>query len=101
MLLLMLRLSVSFSIAVLVVFGAFSVRLGGVPTLPATPYDYENIALPAHLMTAPVQGEDNTPAENPTTNAGATLGRVLFYDTRLSANETISCASCHRQADGF
>lgn len=29
------------------------------------------------------------------------MGRVLFYDVRLSANDRISCASCHRQALGF
>ena len=31
----------------------------------------------------------------------ATLGRVLFYDKKLSADETISCASCHDQALAF
>ena len=44
---------------------------------------------------------DNTPADNPVTNQGATLGRVLFYDKNLSANKTIACASCHNQANGF
>jgi cytochrome c peroxidase len=44
---------------------------------------------------------DNTPPENAITNAGATLGRVLFYDVRLSANDRIACASCHQQAFGF
>lgn len=29
------------------------------------------------------------------------LGRRLFYDPRLSANETQSCASCHEQSLGF
>ena len=38
---------------------------------------------------------------NPITDAGATLGRVLFYDTSLSTDGTISCASCHLQALGF
>jgi cytochrome c peroxidase len=32
---------------------------------------------------------------------GATLGRVLFYDTRLSASNTVACASCHRQEHAF
>jgi cytochrome c peroxidase len=48
--------------------------------------------------------KNNTPGganANPITNAGATLGRVLFYDKRLSRNDTISCSSCHRQAFGF
>ena len=31
----------------------------------------------------------------------ATLGRVLFYDKKLSINESISCASCHKQEIGF
>ncbi|MFO1480803.1 MAG: cytochrome c peroxidase [Turneriella sp.] len=35
------------------------------------------------------------------TNSGATLGRVLFYDKRLSSNETIACASCHQQQHAF
>lgn len=30
-----------------------------------------------------------------------TLGRVLFYDTKLSATNRISCASCHLQEAGF
>lgn len=31
----------------------------------------------------------------------ATLGRVLFYDNQLSINNSISCASCHKQAIAF
>lgn len=34
-------------------------------------------------------------------NEKATLGRVLFYDGRLSVNNAISCASCHKQAFAF
>lgn len=30
-----------------------------------------------------------------------TLGRVLFYDTRLSLNNAVSCASCHKQQYAF
>jgi cytochrome c peroxidase len=35
------------------------------------------------------------------TDIGATLGRVLFYDKRLSINNTVSCASCHQQSLAF
>ncbi|MBK8700192.1 MAG: cytochrome-c peroxidase [Saprospiraceae bacterium] len=35
------------------------------------------------------------------TNAGASLGRVLFYDKKLSLNNTVSCASCHHQDKAF
>ena len=44
--------------------------------------------------------KDNT-AGNPITDKGATLGRVLFYDKNLSSNNTISCSSCHIQANAF
>ncbi|MEL7533891.1 MAG: cytochrome-c peroxidase, partial [Bacteroidota bacterium] len=42
-----------------------------------------------------------SPLNNSITNEGATLGRVLFYDNRLSLSRTISCASCHVQEFGF
>jgi cytochrome c peroxidase len=29
------------------------------------------------------------------------LGRVLFYDRQLSRNDTVACASCHRQKAAF
>ena len=35
------------------------------------------------------------PADNPTTEEGVLLGRMLFYDKQLSDKGTISCASCH------
>jgi cytochrome c peroxidase len=62
--------------------------------------NYAQPVLPAYYTPA-VLGNDNTPPGNPVTNAGATLGRVLFNDPRLSTTGTVSCASCHQQADGF
>jgi cytochrome c peroxidase len=44
--------------------------------------------------------KDNT-AGNVITNSKATLGRVLFYDKNLSYNNTIACASCHKQEFAF
>ena len=35
------------------------------------------------------------PADNPPTSASIALGRRLFYDTRLSKDDSLSCASCH------
>lgn len=70
--------------------------------LPQSPFNYANPALPPAFGTPVILQQDNTPqATNPTTNAGATLGRVLFYDKRLSANQTVSCSSCHQQGNGF
>jgi len=76
------------------------------PTLPSARYSYSDAdaPIPNHFLTSTagtVAFSDNTPRDNPITNAGATLGRVLFYDVRLSANNRIACASCHRQALGF
>ena len=74
-------------------------------------FDYEVVALPDYFHHTAGPGRvgrsgaavdhDSTPAANPVTNAGATLGRVLFYDRRLSANGTVSCSSCHVQEHGF
>ncbi len=71
------------------------------PTLPVAPFAYTDAAnpLPAHFRAtidgASVAATDNTPADNPITDAGAALGRVLFYDMRLSASDGLSCAGCH------
>jgi cytochrome c peroxidase len=69
--------------------------------LPDPPCSYENVQLPAHFKKAAVRRFDNTPSDNPVTDAGAALGRALFYDTRLSASKTIACASCHHQKHAF
>lgn len=49
--------------------------------LPESPYSYSSI--------------------NGSNDKLITLGRVLFYDTHLSINNSISCATCHKQAYGF
>ncbi|MEM1250387.1 MAG: cytochrome c peroxidase [Acidobacteriota bacterium] len=78
------------------------------PVLPNTPFDYTR-QIPAHYLVDALPGPqqpsaaaiDNEPATNRVTDAGATLGRVLFYDRKLSANGTVSCSSCHVQEQGF
>lgn len=75
--------------------------LSDVLNLPDSYFNYSNPDLPAHFLTRQVRNLDNTPGNNPVTDEGATLGRVLFYDVKLSANNTIACASCHVQSDGF
>lgn len=71
------------------------------PELPETPYSYAGVAVAEGLDLSGLSGLDNTPADNPVTNEGATLGRVLFYDERLSGNQRVSCASCHQQKNAF
>src|SRR5664279_5335266 len=43
---------------------------------------------------APLPAVMNSP-DNPVTDAKVTLGRILYYDPRLSANQKISCNTCH------
>lgn len=62
-----------------------------VPVL--TPFTYANQPVPPYIT------KDN--GANAITDAGAVLGRVLFYDKGLSINDEISCASCHVQANAF
>ncbi|WP_420149029.1 cytochrome-c peroxidase [Spirosoma sp.] len=46
-------------------------------------------------------GRFTIPADNPTTQEGVYLGRMLFYEPKLSSSQTISCASCHQQERAF
>lgn len=58
-------------------------------------FDYGNQEFPSYIS------NDNTPFDNPISDPGATLGRVLFYDVNLSSNNAIACSSCHLQEFAF
>lgn len=61
--------------------------------LPDLPDDY-TVSFPAHLRSAGL-------FPRPVERDKAVLGRVLFYDKKLSKDGKISCASCHKQELGF
>lgn len=61
------------------------------PTQDTTPYNLEYGALPA----PDIEGD------NALTVQGVQLGRMLFYEKRLSGDNSMSCASCHRQEHAF
>lgn len=65
--------------------------LTGIPYSP-TPH---SVLIPADFPQLEI------PADNPLTVEGIALGRRLFYDPRLSADSTMSCASCHLPEFGF
>ena len=71
------------------------------PQLPAALYNYARPELPFFYLQPGVANLDNTPSFNLVSDEGATLGRVLFYDTALSRNRTLACGSCHRPETGF
>lgn len=61
--------------------------------------DY-NVSLPDHFNNnffGPFGGVKNIEINKHLAN----LGRVLFYDPKMSINNTVACASCHNQAIGF
>ena len=68
------------------------------------------------LAIAPAQGQEPSeaqraayrrpatipfPADNPYTPEKAALGKMLFFDTRLSRDKNLSCASCHNPSFGW
>lgn len=73
-----------------------------VPQLPETPFPYSEQTYPESWLDNPAMNLFHVDDfEHPVTDAGATLGRVLFYDPSLSADQTVSCASCHQPEHGF
>jgi len=65
--------------------------------LPEETYDYTTEEDSGPFL----GGFDNTPEDNLITDDGATLGRVLFHDKRMSKSNLISCSSCHLPKFGF
>jgi len=55
------------------------------------------------LVTPPYFGSYNEriPEDNPITSKGFELGRMLFYEKKLSGDNSMSCASCHQQSKAF
>ncbi len=58
-----------------------------------------NVKLPKGLDAA--SGNIHIPEDNPMTRAKIELGRQLYFDERLSSDNTISCASCHDPHQAF
>lgn len=61
------------------------------PLASNTPYELEFGSLPVPKI----------PEDNKLTNEGVQLGRMLFYETMLSKDNSISCGSCHNQKTAF
>ncbi|MFV0442218.1 MAG: cytochrome-c peroxidase [Planctomycetaceae bacterium] len=81
--------------------GKGSLTTAEIKTWLASPANHETLdaTLPLGLSAASNQivGLD----ENPLTRAKIELGRQLYFDTRLSADDSVSCASCHHPDEGF
>lgn len=75
-------------IAICFFLGCTKEKVGYTPT----PYKLE---IPSHFPDMPI------PADNPMTVEGVLLGRMLFYETALSLDNSISCGSCHAPSNSF
>ena len=54
-----------------------------------------------HLTISKFAPQPDLPRDNPLTGEGVALGSRLFFDRRLSSNNRLSCAACHRPNDAL
>ncbi len=79
----------------LAVIGAISLLIGGpIWTVAGEAYELE---IPLGLD----EEQFVIPEDNPLTKEKIELGRLLFFDKRMSQNNTISCSTCHVPALAF
>lgn len=83
--------------------GMILLLLVAVTAISAWNYGHEPVPIGPYPLNYPANfgNRINTPDNNPTTQQGVYLGRMLFYEKRLSADNTISCGSCHQQQKAF
>jgi cytochrome c peroxidase len=80
-------------------FIATPIRAGEVVSAAASPFaqpkSMQQVGLPQAATPAAI------PANDPRTPAKVELGQRLFFDSRLSADGTIACSTCHDPARAF
>lgn len=97
-----MRINISFHsiLACIVVVSAVGKVIGAGPVNGTAKWDLEN---PVKPLPKPPLGVDHSFAdldEKPTPER-VRLGRWLFYDKRLSADNSVACATCHRPENAF
>ncbi len=80
----------------IIVFGAILIQC--TPDEVETPATYSASPISFNYGGLPTP---DLPTDNILTDEGIKLGRMLFYETLLSKDNTQACASCHQQKDGF
>jgi cytochrome c peroxidase len=103
-----MRLSVSrlllLGVAAVTIIAANSFTSNGLTAEKPTAVARMNAATPSiEQLKADYRRPDSIPfpRDNPYTATKAALGKALFFDTRLSAANVLSCASCHSPAYGW
>src|SRR5438034_9387173 len=73
----------------------FTVWAAVTPAAAISAADKDPFKVPLGLKPVPV------PADNPMTPEKVELGKQLYFDPRLSCDDTVSCASCHDPKKGW
>jgi cytochrome c peroxidase len=81
--------------------GTGPLTTGQIKTWLANPANHKALEVELPQGLAVGKSAISIPADNPLTRAKIELGRQLYLDKRLSADNTISCASCHDPAQGY
>ncbi|MGB1219811.1 MAG: cytochrome-c peroxidase, partial [Flavobacteriales bacterium] len=63
--------------------------------------DCDNSTLTTYPLNYGAFPAPTIPEDNPLTKEGVELGRMLFYETALSKDNSMSCSTCHAQANAF
>jgi cytochrome c peroxidase len=72
------------------------------PILPSTPFKYSlNVSSLDAVINSTIDNQFRNSTGADLNNNIVTLGRVLFYDKKLSVYNNVSCGSCHKAASGF
>jgi len=81
-----MRSRIAFLLALLMPFAVVLAALPGGGATGTTPYRFSiRTSMP----------RPSFPADNPLTEEGVALGRMIFFERKLSIDNTISCAKCH------
>ena len=81
--------------------GAGALTEGEVREWLANPANHETLDVELPLGLSLGKAQMKGLEKNPLTRAKIELGRQLYFDTRLSKDNTVSCASCHHPQEGF
>lgn len=84
-----------------IILSLFAVAIGMVITYSACNPKTQEIPDEPYALNIGNLPTPNIPSDNPLTREGVKLGRMLFYEKKLSGNNTQSCASCHMQQHAF
>ena len=92
-----MRKSLTHTLFVLLTLSLVFVGCGGAPA-PEEPMAEEAPAWPPQL---PGYADMEAPADNPMTEEKVALGKMLYYDKRLSGDGNRSCYGCHVKENGL